>query len=100
MAKSGNRVHGTLHQRVVSPFGRKAWLVEVMTEEGWTLARSEVIDAGEWNERRNWIASKGDRELDLGSTLGSMDWSGATEFFLQEGLGMPRKEIEFLKANA
>ena len=99
MAKSGNRIHGTLHDRVRSPFGRKAWLVELVQDEGWSLERSDVIDAGEWNERRNWSAVKGDQRIDLGSSCGGMSWEDATFFFMQKALGMKMSEIENIRQN-
>ena len=96
MGKSGNRIHGSLRPRQQSAFGTKKFLVELMNDRGWDLIKSEVIDPGEWNERHEWVAMSGDRNLrvELGSTLNTMNWRNATDFFLREGLGMSRREID------
>ena len=97
MAKSGNRVHGTLQPRVRHFVGTKGVLLDLINENGWTLERSDVVDAGEWNERRIWSAHKNGVEVMLGSTLGKMNWADATDTFLCEGLGWSWRELEMAK---
>ena len=97
MAKSGNRIHGTLHARRVSFVGTKGFLLDLINENGWTLERSDVIDAGEWNERRVWSAHKDGVEVKLGSTLGRMNWADATDTFLCKGLGWSAHELSNAK---
>ena len=99
MAKSGNRIHGTLHGRVAQFVGTKAFLLTTMFENGWELHRSDVVDAGEWNERRIWSAHKDGVEVMLGSTLDKMDWNAATDTFLCSALGWSWQEVSKAKSN-
>ena len=94
MAKSGNNIHGTLRKREPVAFGTKAFLVDMVNENGWSLEKGEIIDAGEWNRRRQWFAINGDSIIDLGSTLGGMDWKGATYTFCQKALAMTSREVD------
>ena len=102
MAKSGNRIHGSLRARTATSFGKKAWLVDFMEDNGWHLERSDVVDSGEWNERRIWSAvnSESGEVFELGSNLGRMDWHGASIAFMSLCLSISHNEIDHIIANA
>lgn len=100
MAKSGNRIHGSLRPRERTAFGTKGFLVDsLMDGTEWSLMKGPRLDVGEWNERCEWFAVWGERGVWLGSTLDRMDWMGATEAFMRQCLQMSRGEFEDAKAN-
>ena len=73
-------------------------LVESMKDEGWALVKSDVVDAGEWNERFFWQAVKGDQVVDLDSVMKSdrVKWKDCFENFHCKCLGMSFREWEDL----
>ena len=103
MAKSGNRVHGTLHGRIRRSGTTKAFLLQVMEEAGFALEQSDRLDVGEWNERVEFRAVKDESSCFLGSRFKgeSMDWKGAIETFFvsTDGLGMSWADFQAQRAN-
>lgn len=100
MAKSGNRIHGTLHARISSPWGTKKFLAEWMEDEGWELVWVKETPAG-GSPCTEWFAKKGMERICLGVNLPAdrINWKDATEVFALSCLKLSWNELEHIKGN-
>lgn len=73
--------------QVLEPIRTKADLSEILAEQDWALERGDVINKGEWNERREWFAVKASSRLRIGVVLKGerANWAGMLEMFNRGG---------------